>query len=196
MGSGSWAGDPSWGEDQGPSKGWPWGSVPGEDCAHLCALLEQEKSQLEESVLQTTTNIQQLEAELQAFQKSCLLQLARSSWVGRILRSSTGSVEVSSPQPTALPPASPPQSSDVPWTARVSPPGELALACLGSLPPPSPAPPPGLWGGTPGKCGLRLASGAVRSEGRGSFPWCLPTGLHSPLVGGNRRNPAGTQRPP
>nr|XP_055157271.1 lamin tail domain-containing protein 2 isoform X3 [Nyctereutes procyonoides] len=53
-----------------------------------------EKSQLEESVLQTTTNIQQLEAELQAFQKSCLLQLARSSWVGRILRSSTGSVEV------------------------------------------------------------------------------------------------------
>ncbi|VFV36240.1 Hypothetical predicted protein [Lynx pardinus] len=36
----------------------------------------------------------QLETELQAFQRSCLLQLARSSWVGRMLRSSTGSVEV------------------------------------------------------------------------------------------------------
>ncbi|XP_035578593.1 lamin tail domain-containing protein 2 isoform X6 [Zalophus californianus] len=54
----------------------------------------QEKSQLEERLLQTVTTMQQLEAELQAFQKSCLLQLARSSWVGRILRSSTGSVEV------------------------------------------------------------------------------------------------------
>ncbi|XP_032214339.1 lamin tail domain-containing protein 2 isoform X2 [Mustela erminea] len=53
-----------------------------------------EKTQLEERLLQTTTTMQQLEAELQAFQKSCLLQLARSSWVGRILRSSTGSVEV------------------------------------------------------------------------------------------------------
>ncbi|XP_047547493.1 lamin tail domain-containing protein 2 [Lutra lutra] len=53
-----------------------------------------EKSQLEERLLQTATTMQQLEAELQAFQKSCLLQLARSSWVGRILRSSTGSVEV------------------------------------------------------------------------------------------------------
>ncbi|XP_045872038.1 lamin tail domain-containing protein 2 isoform X2 [Meles meles] len=53
-----------------------------------------EKSQLEERLLQTTATMQQLEAELQAFQKSCLLQLARSSWVGRILRSSTGSVEV------------------------------------------------------------------------------------------------------
>lgn len=192
MGSGSWAGDPSWGEDQGPGRGWLWGSVPGEDCAHLCALLEQEKSQLEERLLQTATTIQQLEAELQAFQKSCLLQLARSSWVGRILRSSTGSVEVNSPQPTALPPASPPQSSEVPWTARVSPPGALALACLGSLSPhPSPAPPPGPWGGT-----RQVWPGAVRSEGRGSFPRCLPTGFHSPLAGGNRRNPAGTQRPP
>uniref|UniRef100_G1LVJ9 Lamin tail domain containing 2 n=1 Tax=Ailuropoda melanoleuca TaxID=9646 RepID=G1LVJ9_AILME len=53
-----------------------------------------EKSQLEERLLQTMTTMQQLEAELQAFQKSCLLQLARHSWVGRILRSSTGSVEV------------------------------------------------------------------------------------------------------
>uniref|UniRef100_A0A452S973 Lamin tail domain containing 2 n=1 Tax=Ursus americanus TaxID=9643 RepID=A0A452S973_URSAM len=54
----------------------------------------QEKSQLEERLLQTMTMMQQLEAELQAFQKSCLLQLAHHSWVGRILRSSTGSVEV------------------------------------------------------------------------------------------------------
>uniref|UniRef100_A0A452S977 Lamin tail domain containing 2 n=1 Tax=Ursus americanus TaxID=9643 RepID=A0A452S977_URSAM len=53
-----------------------------------------EKSQLEERLLQTMTMMQQLEAELQAFQKSCLLQLAHHSWVGRILRSSTGSVEV------------------------------------------------------------------------------------------------------
>uniref|UniRef100_A0A452TG89 LTD domain-containing protein n=1 Tax=Ursus maritimus TaxID=29073 RepID=A0A452TG89_URSMA len=53
-----------------------------------------EKSQLEERLLQTMTMMQQLEAELQAFQKSCLLQLAQNSWVGRILRSSTGSVEV------------------------------------------------------------------------------------------------------
>lgn len=38
--------------------------------------------------------LHQLEAELQTFQKSCLLQMARSSWVGRVLRSQTGSVEV------------------------------------------------------------------------------------------------------
>lgn len=107
MGSGSWAGDPSRGEDPGPGRGWPWGSAPGEDPAHLCTLLEQEKSQLEERLLQTMTTMQQLEAELQAFQKSCLLQLARSSWVGRILRSSTGSVEVSPTRPTLLPPVSP-----------------------------------------------------------------------------------------
>uniref|UniRef100_A0A452FRK8 Lamin tail domain containing 2 n=1 Tax=Capra hircus TaxID=9925 RepID=A0A452FRK8_CAPHI len=55
---------------------------------------EQEKQLLEERLQQTGDALQQLEAELQAFQKSCLLQLARSSWVGRVLRSSTGSVEV------------------------------------------------------------------------------------------------------
>uniref|UniRef100_A0A8C6CZU0 Lamin tail domain containing 2 n=1 Tax=Moschus moschiferus TaxID=68415 RepID=A0A8C6CZU0_MOSMO len=54
----------------------------------------QEKKRLEERLQQTEDTLQQLEAELQAFQKSCLLQLARSSWVGRVLRSSTGSVEV------------------------------------------------------------------------------------------------------
>ncbi|XP_017898515.1 PREDICTED: lamin tail domain-containing protein 2 isoform X3 [Capra hircus] len=53
-----------------------------------------EKQLLEERLQQTGDALQQLEAELQAFQKSCLLQLARSSWVGRVLRSSTGSVEV------------------------------------------------------------------------------------------------------
>ncbi|KAB0377647.1 hypothetical protein FD755_012091 [Muntiacus reevesi] len=53
-----------------------------------------EKERLEERLQQTGDALQQLEAELQAFQKSCLLQLARSSWVGRMLRSSMGSVEV------------------------------------------------------------------------------------------------------
>lgn len=81
------------------------GSAAGEDPAHLCTLREQEKTQLEERLLQTATTMQQLEAELQAFQKSCLLQLARSSWVGRILRSSTGSVEVRPARPTHSPPA-------------------------------------------------------------------------------------------
>ncbi|XP_066894070.1 lamin tail domain-containing protein 2 isoform X9 [Kogia breviceps] len=53
-----------------------------------------EKAHLEEWLLQTGDTLRQLEAELQALQKSCLLQLARSSWVGRMLQSSTGSVEV------------------------------------------------------------------------------------------------------
>ncbi|KAG3284302.1 lamin tail domain containing 2, transcript variant X5 [Ictidomys tridecemlineatus] len=53
-----------------------------------------EKEHLEEQLMQTVSMLQQLEAQLQAFQKSCLLQLACSSWVGRVLRSPTGSVEV------------------------------------------------------------------------------------------------------
>ncbi|XP_066108552.1 lamin tail domain-containing protein 2 [Saccopteryx bilineata] len=53
-----------------------------------------EKAHLEEQLLQTKTRLQQLEAQLDALQKSCLLKLAQSSWVGRMLRSSTGSVEV------------------------------------------------------------------------------------------------------
>ncbi|XP_024902040.1 LOW QUALITY PROTEIN: lamin tail domain-containing protein 2 [Pteropus alecto] len=57
-------------------------------------LLEQEKVHLEEQLMQTKQLLQQVEAELQAMEKSCLLQLARSSWIGRMLRSSTGSVEV------------------------------------------------------------------------------------------------------
>ncbi|XP_013358374.1 PREDICTED: lamin tail domain-containing protein 2 isoform X9 [Chinchilla lanigera] len=52
-----------------------------------------ERERLEAQLAQTTDKLQQLEAELQAFQKSCLLHLAQSSWVGRILRSQTGSVE-------------------------------------------------------------------------------------------------------
>ncbi|XP_076971354.1 lamin tail domain-containing protein 2 isoform X2 [Tamandua tetradactyla] len=53
-----------------------------------------EKERWEKRLLQATNTLQQLEAELQTFQKSCLLQLAHSSWVGRVLRSQTGSVEV------------------------------------------------------------------------------------------------------
>uniref|UniRef100_H0UXS2 LTD domain-containing protein n=1 Tax=Cavia porcellus TaxID=10141 RepID=H0UXS2_CAVPO len=55
-----------------------------------------ERECLEAQLAQTTDKLQQLEAELQAYQKSCLLHLAQSSWVGRIIRSQTGSVEVSS----------------------------------------------------------------------------------------------------
>ncbi|KAK1335378.1 hypothetical protein QTO34_003164 [Cnephaeus nilssonii] len=53
-----------------------------------------EKKQVEEQLEQTKAVVQQLEAELQALHKSCLVTLASSSWVGRMLRSSTGSVEV------------------------------------------------------------------------------------------------------
>nr|XP_006977270.1 lamin tail domain-containing protein 2 isoform X1 [Peromyscus maniculatus bairdii] len=53
-----------------------------------------EKEQLEEKLRQNHCTMQQMEAELQTFEKSCLLQLARSSWVGRVIRSQTGSVEV------------------------------------------------------------------------------------------------------
>ncbi|XP_075402451.1 lamin tail domain-containing protein 2 [Tenrec ecaudatus] len=53
-----------------------------------------EKEQLEQQLVQTLQTMQKLEQELQTFQTSCLLQLAGSSWVGRILRSQTGSVEV------------------------------------------------------------------------------------------------------
>uniref|UniRef100_A0A8D2CTS3 Lamin tail domain containing 2 n=1 Tax=Sciurus vulgaris TaxID=55149 RepID=A0A8D2CTS3_SCIVU len=52
------------------------------------------KAQKEQAQVGWACMLQQLEAQLQAFQKSCLLQLACSSWVGRVLRSQTGSVEV------------------------------------------------------------------------------------------------------
>nr|XP_020037532.1 lamin tail domain-containing protein 2 [Castor canadensis] len=57
-------------------------------------LAQLEKEQLENRLTQTLHTLQQLEAELQTFQKSCLLQLACSSWVDHIVRSQTGSVEV------------------------------------------------------------------------------------------------------
>ncbi|XP_059566906.1 lamin tail domain-containing protein 2 [Myotis daubentonii] len=53
-----------------------------------------EKKNLEEKLEQTKTVVQQLEAQLEVLHKSCLVKLASSSWVGRMLRSSTGSVEV------------------------------------------------------------------------------------------------------
>nr|KAF6267953.1 lamin tail domain containing 2 [Pipistrellus kuhlii] len=53
-----------------------------------------EKQQLEEQLEQTKTVMHQLEEELEGLHKSCLMQLASTSWVGRILKSSTGSVEV------------------------------------------------------------------------------------------------------
>uniref|UniRef100_A0A667HSR6 Lamin tail domain containing 2 n=1 Tax=Lynx canadensis TaxID=61383 RepID=A0A667HSR6_LYNCA len=74
--------------------------LPPESCSHRQEKLLQNqvqkltlelKGQKEQAQLQEKS---QLETELQAFQRSCLLQLARSSWVGRVLRSSTGSVEV------------------------------------------------------------------------------------------------------
>uniref|UniRef100_A0A8C8Y8H5 Lamin tail domain containing 2 n=1 Tax=Panthera leo TaxID=9689 RepID=A0A8C8Y8H5_PANLE len=74
--------------------------LPPESCSHSQEKLLQNqiqkltlelKGQKEQAQLQEKS---QLETELQAFQRSCLLQLARSSWVGRVLRSSTGSVEV------------------------------------------------------------------------------------------------------
>ncbi|KAL0629179.1 Lamin tail domain-containing protein 2 [Plecturocebus cupreus] len=58
------------------------------------ALPEQEKQDLEERLLEATRRLQAVEAELQTCQKSRLPQLARASWVGRTLRSQTGSVEV------------------------------------------------------------------------------------------------------
>ncbi|XP_049636878.1 lamin tail domain-containing protein 2 [Suncus etruscus] len=53
-----------------------------------------EKEQLEATLLQNYEAVQRLEAELHGYRQSCLLQLARSSWVGRVLHSSMGSVEV------------------------------------------------------------------------------------------------------
>ncbi|XP_023039109.1 lamin tail domain-containing protein 2 isoform X2 [Piliocolobus tephrosceles] len=86
-----WAGSWCWGARLGLA----WGpSAENPHHHHPRALPEQEKEHLEERLLQTTRTLQEVEAELQNLQKSCLLQLARSSWVGRILRSQTGSVEV------------------------------------------------------------------------------------------------------
>jgi hypothetical protein len=73
----------------------------------LAGSSEQEKEQLENRLTQTLHTLQQLEAELQTFQKSCLLQLACSSWVDHIVRSQTGSVEVGLSPPALLSPGCP-----------------------------------------------------------------------------------------
>ncbi|XP_045414452.1 lamin tail domain-containing protein 2-like [Lemur catta] len=115
--------------------------------------VRQEKEDLEERLLQTTNTLQQLEAELQTFQKSCLLRLAQSSWVGRMLRSQTGSVEVNPPfSPSCLPtPSIPPWTSlglgsqRVPTCIRCLCWG--TLACLEACPPSHCLWDPGLWQG-------------------------------------------------
>lgn len=121
---------------------------------------------MEERLLQAGNTLQQLEAELQAFQKSCLLQLARSSWVGRILRSSTGSVEVS------LCPGAPPcQPAHLPaWET-----------C-----------PSGCLEGTSGARGVKAEELCWAEEG--PSPQLRPAGLLSSLAGGNGRDPDGPQR--
>ncbi|XP_051823419.1 lamin tail domain-containing protein 2 isoform X2 [Antechinus flavipes] len=54
----------------------------------------QEKMELQNQLQEANTTLKRLEDELQSYQRSCLLHLARSSWAGRVLRSQTGSVEV------------------------------------------------------------------------------------------------------
>ncbi|XP_072495639.1 lamin tail domain-containing protein 2 isoform X2 [Notamacropus eugenii] len=54
----------------------------------------QEKTELENQLQEAHARLRCLEDEVQTFQRSCLLHLARSSWAGRVLRSQTGSVEV------------------------------------------------------------------------------------------------------
>ncbi|XP_078004356.1 lamin tail domain-containing protein 2 isoform X3 [Phascolarctos cinereus] len=54
----------------------------------------QEKTELENQLQEANRNLLRLEDEVQAFERSCLLQLARSSWAGRMLHSQTGSIEV------------------------------------------------------------------------------------------------------
>lgn len=89
---------------------------------------------LEEQLLHTKQLLQQVQTELQALEKSCLLQLARSSWIGRMLRSSTGSVEVS------------PCSPSLPGPPRTSP----TATCLG------------LGGNALGTAHLALSGGCLR----------------------------------
>lgn len=108
---------------------------------------------MEEQLLQSRAALQQLEAELQALHKSCLLQLARSSWVGRVLRSSTGSVEVSLCQRLCCSPMSPSHPSlDFPdsqhaWDREDGAPGTAHLALSRCVP-----------------------QVRVRSKGRGALP--------------------------
>lgn len=110
---------------------------------HVRTVLEQEKSQLEERLQQALNTMQRLEAELEAFQRSCLLQLARSSWVGRVLRSSTGSVEVSPARPALLPPGPSPALLGLPLDGQRVP-SRLVLLPGGPGLPGKPVP-PGPW---------------------------------------------------
>ncbi|XP_047679523.1 lamin tail domain-containing protein 2 isoform X3 [Prionailurus viverrinus] len=98
--------------------------LPPESCSHRQEKLLQNqvqkltlelKGQKEQAQLEKS----QLETELQAFQRSCLLQLARSSWVGRVLRSSTGSVEVVTAE-TLMDSSDLSENDQVPSTGEVS----------------------------------------------------------------------------
>ncbi|XP_053058673.1 lamin tail domain-containing protein 2 isoform X3 [Acinonyx jubatus] len=98
--------------------------LPPESCSHSQEKLLQNqvqkltlelKGQKEQAQLEKS----QLETELQAFQRSCLLQLARSSWVGRVLRSSTGSVEVVTAE-TLMDSSDLSENDQVPSTGEVS----------------------------------------------------------------------------
>ncbi|XP_016075094.1 PREDICTED: lamin tail domain-containing protein 2 [Miniopterus natalensis] len=73
----------------------------------------QEKVHLEEQLVETTTLLKKVEAQLEAFQRSCLLQLASSSWLGRTLKSSTGSVEVVTAE-SLMDPSDPSESDEPP----------------------------------------------------------------------------------
>ncbi|XP_004717248.1 lamin tail domain-containing protein 2 [Echinops telfairi] len=110
-----------------------------------------EKEQLQQQLVQTLQTLQKLEEELQAFQKSCLLQLAGSSWVGRILRSQTGSVEVVTAEAVmdtldtsenenerAPPPKEGFQLKDVDWNS-------IAQRYPNLQPRPAPHPPAATW---------------------------------------------------
>ncbi|XP_036895144.1 lamin tail domain-containing protein 2, partial [Sturnira hondurensis] len=72
-----------------------------------------ERERLEGQLLRTQAELQQREAELQALHKSCLVKLAHSSWVGRMLRSSTGSVEVVTAE-TLMDPSDSSESDEAP----------------------------------------------------------------------------------
>ena len=181
-----------------------WAGGVREDPTPPAGSLGQERERLEEQLLQTQTLLQQREAELQALHKSCLVQLAHSSWVGRMLRSSTGSVEVSL-RPWAHPPA-----SYVPSPALLrlphSQPACLVLVCapwgtLACLPQPD----SGWWTGTRrqpepwGPAHLPLSKCIapqvlVRSKGRDALPPTPARWPPVPLAGGDSRDPDGPQR--
>lgn len=123
-----------------PKPGWGGPGAGSVECPAHCRPPVQEQERLEERLQQTGAALQQLEAELQAFRKSCLLQLARSSWVGRMLRSSTGSVEVS--LATGGPPAHPPWSAGCPL--------QTGASTQGPWPPWTRDEQPSLWSLPPG----------------------------------------------